>query len=526
MNTIIQSDEVDVLIVGSGAAGSLYAAAAAKAGKQVVILEAGPERKLSDLQSSQIWARKLKWSGSPVEETGDHKIGNSFNSGFGTGGSAIHHYGVWPRLHNNDFNTHSKYGIGLDWPINYEDLQPFYDRVQKSIGLSGDADAEIWRPKGENYPMPPLPVFSQGKVIAKGFTAKGFHTAPIPYAVNSIPKGDRQSCIFDGWCDAGCPNGALANPLVTSLGDAKNSGAKIFHQCQVRRVLLNAQGDKAIGVEYQNSKGEIFTQKSKVVVLAAFTVQNARLLWLSDHPKHPQGLGNNHDMLGRYLMTHPAHTIWGLFKEQTQPYMGLTGGQLICQDGYANKLAIKDGYGSYQWLIANACKPNDLLGIAGSRVDLFGKKLDNFMQTASEHFGTMVSICDDIPLADNRITLSAKKDDNNLAIARAHHNIDPKVVKLTDHIVKEGLSVFDAAGATESWTGPRAGMHIMGGTVMGESKKSSVCNQFGQLHEVNNLFIAGPGLFPSSGAVNPTFTVTALSLMGAEYMLNNWHQIN
>lgn len=526
MTTIIQSDEVDVLVVGSGAAGSLYAAVAAKAGKQVMILEAGPERSLSDLHSSQIWARKLKWAGSPVEESGNHKIGHNFNSGFGTGGSAVHHYGVWPRLHNNDFNTQSDYGVGLDWPINYSDLQPFYDRIQSHIGLSGDAKAERWRPDGEAYPMPPLPILSQGQVIAKGFKAKGMHTAPIPYAVNSLPKGDRQSCIFDGWCDAGCPNGALANPLVTSLAEAKRFGAKLFHRCQVRRVLLNKRGDKAVGVEYQNADGKIFSQRAKVVVLAAFTVQSTRLLWLSEHEKHPQGLGNNHDLLGRYLMTHPAHTIWGLFPEDTQPHLGLSGGQLICQDGYANKKASQDRYGSYQWLIANACKPNDLLGIATSRADLFGKKLEAFMHNATKHFGTMVGICDDIPQADNRITLSPKKDAFNLAMAMAHHDIDPRVAKLTEHMVSEGLDVFKAAGARESWTGPRAGMHIMGGTVMGDSAKNSVCNQFGQLHDVPNVFVAGPSLFPTSGAVNPTFTVTALSLMGAEHMLKHWSQLS
>ncbi|WP_299979941.1 GMC family oxidoreductase [uncultured Pseudoteredinibacter sp.] len=526
MSTIIQSDEVDVLVVGSGAAGSLFAATAAKAGKQVLVLEAGPEKKLSDLQSSQIWARKLKWAGSPVEESGNHKIGQNFNSGFGSGGSAVHHYGVWPRLHENDFNTQSQYGIGFDWPIQYDQLRPFYDRIQKHIGISGDAKAERWRPAADDYPMPALPTLNQGNVIAKGFKAKGLHTAPIPYAVNSVPKGNRQSCIFDGWCDAGCPTGALANPLVTTLAEAKLAGAIVLNNCLVRRVLLNEAGDKATGVEFQNSNGEIFVQKAQVVVLAAFTVQNARLLWLSQHSKHPQGLGNNHDLLGRYLMTHPAHTIWGVFIEETQPHMGLSGGQLICQDGYANKKAMPESYGSYQWLIANACKPNDLLGIATSRADLFGKKLDRFMQQASKHFGTMVGICDDIPSAENRITLSSNKDSSGLALAKAHHDIDPRVAKLTEHMVKEGLEIFKAAGASESWTGPRAGMHIMGGTIMGKTAKDSVCNKYGQLHDVANVFVAGPGLFPSSGAVNPTYTVTALSLMGAEHMLNSWSQLS
>ncbi|MGI9286074.1 MAG: FAD-binding protein, partial [Pseudomonadales bacterium] len=99
MQRIPAKDQVDVLIVGAGAAGSVVAAKAADAGKQVLLLEAGPERKLSDLTSSQIWARKLKWGGTQVEEEGNLKIGHNFNAGYGTGGSALHHYAVWPRLH-------------------------------------------------------------------------------------------------------------------------------------------------------------------------------------------------------------------------------------------------------------------------------------------------------------------------------------------------------------------------------------------------------------------------------------------
>lgn len=525
--TIIKSQtEVDVLIVGSGAAGSIYAAEAAKAGKHVLILEAGPARSLQDLTSSQIWARQIKWAGSPVEETGDHKVGHNFNSGFGTGGSATHHYGVWPRLHENDFKTQSQYGVGLDWPIEYDHLRPYYDRIQSRVGLSGDANQEIWRPAGLDYPMPPLPILAQGQAIAKGFKAKGLATAPIPYAVNSIPNGERQSCIFDGWCDAGCPTGALANPLVTFLPEAKQHKAEIKHQCTVSKILLNKKGDRAIGVEYIDPVGQRQKVFSKAVVVAAFSIQTARLLLLSQHEKHPNGLGNNSDQLGRYLMTHPAHTIWGLFPEETQPHQGLSGGQLMSQYGYQNKQQGQGAYGSYQWLIANASKPNDLLGIATSRPDIFGAKLKPFMEKASKHFGTMVGICDDIPNPENRVSLSSNKDSLGLASAKAHHNLDPRVAKLTEKMVQEGLDIFKAAGVKEPWTGPRAGMHIMGGTVMGSSPDNSVCNAYGQIHQLENVFVAGPSLFPSSGAVNPTFTVSALSLMGAEQMLKQWHSLS
>ena len=132
----------DTVIVGAGAAGLLLAARLAESGRRVTVLEAGPKRSTDDLISSQIWARRLKWSGPQVEELGDHKVGHAFNAGFGTGGSALHHYGVWLRLHPGDFRVASDHGVGLDWPIDYQTLQPHYDKIQSEVGLSGDADAE------------------------------------------------------------------------------------------------------------------------------------------------------------------------------------------------------------------------------------------------------------------------------------------------------------------------------------------------------------------------------------------------
>ena len=119
------------------------------------------------------------------------------------------------------FRMQSLYGKGLDWPITYDELRPYYDRIQSEVGISGDAQAERWRPSGEPYPMPPLPQFSQAKIIAKGFKKLGMHTAPIPMAINSVEYQGRPPCIFDGWCDAGCPTGALANPLTTLFAPGK-----------------------------------------------------------------------------------------------------------------------------------------------------------------------------------------------------------------------------------------------------------------------------------------------------------------
>lgn len=524
------NDDIDILIVGSGAAASVIAAKAALNGKKVVMLEAGSERSPSDLISSQIWARKLKWNGAHVEEEGNLKIGNNFNAGSGTGGSTMHHYGVWPRMHNIDFKLKTEYNVGLDWPISYSNLAPYYDRIQDDVGLSGDHTQETWRPKGKKYPMPPIPTFAQGRVIDSGFKKLGLNTAPIPMAINTVPRKGRAACIYDGWCDAGCPIGALGNALTYYLPQAlsaskkSDSGvnAQIIHNATVSEVITNKLGDKADGVMYFDNAGNKKRLMAKVVVLAAFAVQNPRILLNSANSTHPNGVANRNNLVGRYLMTHPSNTINGLFKDPTTPHLGTTGGQRICQDGYDDKADIEGAFGSYQWLIANAVKPNDLLGIANSRPDIYGAKLKPFMQTAAKHYGTMVCVAEDIPKAENRVSLSQATDQYGMPLAKTNHNVDSRTDKLIKHAVQQGLDIFKAAGATEAWAGPRFGMHMMGGTVMGRSDQDSVTNQYGQTHEVNNLFIAGPGLFPSSGAVNPTFTVHALALKSIEYLLANW----
>lgn len=520
MATVPALEKVDVLIVGAGAAGSVVAASAARRGKQVLVLEAGPARQLADLTSSQIWARRLKWSGAPVEEEGNLKIGHNFNAGWGTGGSALHQYAVWPRLHEVDFKVRSTYGRGLDWPLEYADLRPFYDLIQAEVGLSGDASAEKWRPPGEGYPMPPLPVFRQGQAIARGFRERGLSTAPIPLAINSQAFKGRPSCLFDGWCDAGCPIGALANPLVTYLAWARAGGAEIRHHATVGRVLHDASGRRATGVVYFDESGVQREVHASVVVLAAFAVQNARLLLASTSERHPAGLSNRNDLVGRYLLTHPANSVYGLFPGETEPHLGPTGGQLMCHDHYDDKGALKGGFGSYQWLIANAMKPNDLLGIANTRPDIYGPALDPFMRRAARHLGNMVFVGEDIPRPENRVTLGAGRDRQGIPLARATHDITAETDAMAKHAVAEGLAIFGAAGATETWPGPRFGMHIMGGTVMGEDPAHSVTDSYGRCHELDNLYIAGPGLFPTSGAVNPTFTIHALARRTAEHILD------
>lgn len=510
----------DAVIVGAGAAGSLFAARLAGAGRRVIVLEAGPAWGLGDLVSSQIWARRLKWGGAPVLQDGTHRFGHGFGIGWGFGGSALHHYAGWPRLHPQDLRTRTLYGRGLDWPIDYETLRPHYDRIQKEMGVSGDAEAEVWRPPGEPYPMPPLKVYRQGELLAAGFRKLGMRVAPAPLAINSVVYAGRAACIDDGWCDAGCPIGALANPLIAHVPLAQERGARFIAHATVSRVLTDARG-RASGVEYFDAGGERRTLAAPLVLLCGAAIQNARLLLASASAQHPRGLGNGSGLVGRYFHCHTIATVYALFDEPTEPHMGVPAGSLMCQDGYR-----KDGrpgaFGSYQWGIGQAVKPNDLLGIANTRVELHGAKLHQFMRRAARSIAVMAAVCETLPEADNRIELAEARDRFGAPLPKIVHTLQADALALWEHANREGIAVAKAAGALEAWHGPMATTHASGGTIMGTDPQRSVCDSYGRLHEVDNVYVAGGGLFPTIGAGSPTFTLYALADRAAGHILDRW----
>jgi choline dehydrogenase-like flavoprotein len=483
-------------------------------------------RTAADLVSSAIYSRRLKWSGSPVAEEGKDPTGYVFNAAWGVGGAALHHYAVWPRLHPEDFEMKLKFQRGQDWPLRYADLAPHYDRVQSEVGVAGDAAQEHWRPSGAPYPMPPVKVFGQGRVIARGFERLKKHIAPLPMAVTTSNYHGRAECLWDGWCDSGCPIGALGNPWTVYLPRAIAAGAELVTDSPVVKVHTNKDGSRASGVEIVTSHGARRVVEADLVVLAAFAFETPRLLLASANPAHPTGLGNAADFVGRYIMTHNAGLVFGLFEEETQPTRGALGGQLLNQDSYPkNTHAARGAFGSYQWMIAQAVRPNDLLGMALSRSDVFGAPLQDFMQRAARGFAGMTAVVEDLPRAENRLTLQSATDSHGVPLARVVHECDPATRALWQSALAEGQEVFHAAGAREVWTGPPGKMHLMGGTIMGTHRENSVTNQYGQLHDIPNLVVAGPGLFPTSGGVNPTFTVHALAARSADRLLANWRSI-
>ncbi len=511
-------EPVQVVIVGAGAAGSLYAARLAAGGKQVRVLEAGPAWQLGDLYSSQIWARRLKWGGAPVEVSGEDRIPHNSQTGWGFGGAALHHYGTWPRFSEETFELYSRYGVGMDWPMSYDDLRPHYDRVQAEVGISGDAGAEIWRPPGEPYPMPPLKTFRHGEMLKQGFDALGMHTAPLPVAINSTTYNGRPPCIYDGWCDAGCPTGALGNPLVTYFKKAQELGVQFSSNAQVTRVKMGRKG-YATGVEYVKD-GQTRIQPADWVILAGSVFQNPRLLLNSFCADHPDGLANQNGLVGRFLLAEGAAVVYGLFKEETECHMGVNAGQYTHREPYA--LASRpEVFGGLQWQIGGAVKPNDLYGIAMSRSELYGHALNEFIIRASKHFAFMIGFCGGTPLIENRITLADERDKNDMPLARVLHTTPPAIKSMRDYMQKQGLEVVQAAGALELWAGPAISGHQVGGTIMGNDPAKSVTNGYGICHDIPNVMVAGAGLFPSCTGASPTFSLMALASRSADFLLQN-----
>src|SRR5258708_2958135 len=218
-------EKVDAVIVGAGASGSVFAATLAKAGKKVVVLETGPDWQLSDLVSWDFWGRRIKTAGAPFLLEGKNPFGYRYQSGWGVGGAALHYFANFPRLLPNDFRRKSENNRGLDWPIWYRDVAPYYDKVAQDVGVSGDAKAEeAWRPAGKPYPMPPMKTFRHGELWVKACEAHGIRLVPPCVGMNSTEYNGPAASNYDGWCHVRCPPAALNNPIATHLAPPGRAG--------------------------------------------------------------------------------------------------------------------------------------------------------------------------------------------------------------------------------------------------------------------------------------------------------------
>jgi choline dehydrogenase-like flavoprotein len=519
------NEKVDVVIVGAGASGSVYASVLAKAGKKVVLFDNGPDWQLQDLISSEFWGRRIRPAGAPVLLDGKNPFGYTAQAGWGVGGAALHYFANFPRFLPSDYKIKSEHGRALDWPISYQDVAPFYDKVAADIGVSGDAkQEEKWRPAGPAYPMPPMKTFPNGEVWVEGAKANGIQLVPAAVGMNSQDWKGRPACIYDGWCAVGCPTGALANPVVTYLQEARKAKAEVRPLSTVTRVLTNQAGTRVTGVEYYDDKKQRQVQEASVVILAAWSAQNPRILLNSATDKHPKGLANKNELVGKYMMTHSIAPTWALFDEDITPHMGTIGVQFMSYDRYDKKVN-PNGFGSTFIAVGAAMKTNDY---ANARGDLFGPDLHAFMKRAAKGLTRITMFGEGLPRLENRVELASDKDEFGLPLARLTHSFDDDALAVWNGNYDLGVKIGKATKAKEVWPGRGPAVpttHLHGGAIMGTGAANSVTNSYGQTHELPNLWMAGPCIFPTEGASNPTYTIFAVSQRGAEHLASNWDTI-
>ncbi|MBT3942005.1 MAG: GMC family oxidoreductase, partial [Chloroflexi bacterium] len=439
----------------------------------------------------------------------------------GVGGSTIMWVAHTPRLHPSDFRVKSLDGVAEDWPISYEDLEPWYDLNDQVMGCAGIAGDPANPPRSER-PMPPVPIGKDGEMIAGAFDRLGWHWWPSDNYVNSTRYGEgRDACNFCGHNMMGCYQRAKASTDLTYWPRAIAQGAELVTGARVREITTGADG-RATGVNYLDSEGNNRHRAARAVVMAANGVGTPRLLLLSDSDKHPNGLANSSGLVGKNLMFHVYAGVSGVFPDHEEPWVGPVANIILSQEFYETD-PDRDFVRGYSYQMARGQGPGATARSGPKRVS-WGQ---NHHAELGRRFGNTLNlgvIGDDLPEEHNTVTLDDRlKDSSGLPAPKITYRVSENSRALLDHALVQGQAVMEEAGASEvmiNQLSREAGWHLMGTARMGDDPERSVVNGNGQSHDIDNLFIVDGSVFVTGGAVNPTPTIQAIALRTADYITN------
>jgi len=563
-----QLKPVDVAVIGLGAAGGVAVLPLARAGLKIAGIEAGTWMGPRDYRSDEIHnnIRRLVTSvpkaqreiptirTTPAEnarQAAQHPMMNA------VGGTSIHYWAQSWRLKPWDFKTRSeavrRYGAGAipagstleDWPLTYEELEPFYDAVEWEIGVSGkagniqgrlDAAGNIFEgPRRREYPMPPLRSTEFIDHMAEAARRLGWHPFHPPAAINTQPRGHRSGCAYHGFCGTGgCHVNAKGSTAVTTIPEAVKTGnLTIFDLAQVRRIATDSSG-RVTGVTYLRNRQEFF-QPAKAVLLAGYTYENSRLLFLSKSGAYPKGLANNHGQVGKHFFAHyQTGALTALFPFDVNIWYGLPA-QGITVDDFADDAYDHAGIGFIGGTSLHV--RTERHAIEAAAMDTFGRApawgsewkkfvhenaarvANTYLQTSTFPYENCYLDLDDTvkdPLGDPvcRITTGGRKQNEERAVRYAQK-------KMEQWFREAGAVAMEAADPGV----PALTTHAYGSTRMGENPEKNVVDGWGFSHEARNLGILGASVMGTSGARNPTLTAQALAWRTADHLVKNWKSI-
>jgi choline dehydrogenase-like flavoprotein len=521
------AEPADVLIIGAGASGGVAALRLAEAGYDVVCLEQGSWPDPSDYPGAgagwELTARKAwsdlpnvrrHWADYPIDESGSDLAIANFN---GVGGGTVVYAAVWPRLLPYDFRTRSLAGVGDDWPLSYEELQPYYDRVDRAFGASGLGGNPSY-PPGEDPPLPPLPIGQRGLLLARAHARMGWHWWPDVNAILSAPYGGRHVCVQRGVCASGCGEGAKGSTDVTHWPAAVALGVQLVTGARVRRITLDERG-RASGAEWVDAEGREHFQAAAVVLCASNGIGTPRLLLASTSPRFPDGLANSSGLVGRRLMLHPNGTVVGWFDEPLDSWQGHAGSGIQSLQFYGPQSGA-DFAGGSKWSLGGTGGPVGH-AMGGRKGPVLGAAHHADMAARFGRGARWLLLCEDQAEDTNRVELSATlTDTSGLAAPKVTYRISEnsrRILAWNSERAEESLREAGAVRVDVEPLGRQA--HLMGTARMGDDPRTSVVDRWCMSHDVPNLGIIDGSVFVTAGAVNPTPTICALALRAVEHLI-------
>jgi choline dehydrogenase-like flavoprotein len=524
----------DVVVVGAGVAGMLAAWKLAEAGASVIALESGPRVERSEaLQTYRAAVEKTPGSPYPsvpyaphpdVDALEDYYVQDGptlFKSTYTrrVGGTTWHWLGTALRHLPNDFQLLARYGVGADWPLRYDDLEPWYLAAEQALGVAGDSTVDLGSPRSGDYPMRALPPTYLNAQLALTLQPLGIAVHVTPQARNSRFFDDRPPCCGNATCVPICPIGAKYD-AATHARKFEALGGQLLDQAIATFVEVDGEG-RISRVRFKRPDGSEHSVTGQFFVIAANAIETPKLLFMSRADGLPNGVANRSDQVGRNLMDHPIQLSWALADQPLYPYRSPLENAGIEQfrdgDFRRERSAFRVAVGDDGWSFPGT--PPPALATALIKEGFRGKQLREELTNRAARQFRFAALVEQLPNPENRVTLA---DDQRDALGsprpRIHYDLDDHTRRGLEAARQMHDQIFDAVGVSYREHAPEhfgAG-HIMGTYRMGADPATSVVDADQRAHDHPNLFLLGSGVFPTVGTANPTLTIAALALRAAE----------
>ena len=539
---------VNAVIIGAGAGGGIVAKELAEAGLSVVLLERGQWYSPFDCRKDDLRNQRTSPLGQAfgpdddrnprvfVDPQGRQRTvrasGPGYNNNAACVGGGTFSYGAmaWRYL-EKDFRMRSTYGRVAgstleDWPISYQDLEPYYEKAEWEIGVSGDWSADPFHaPRRKPLPMPPLPPNREYQILQPAARRLGLHPFDIPMLRNSVPYNGRPACIRCRWCvgfacevDAKC---GTHNTVIPKALATKN--CELRTECVVKDILTNDRG-RATGVAYFDADNWLQRQDADIVVVSCGAIESARLLLNSKSKLFPSGLGNRHDWVGRNLQGHTYTGAIGLMPMDVYDDLGPGAGIAICDYNHGNP-----GLAGGAMLCNEFIRlPYQFVNMVPREVPRWGKAHKDFMRSFYRRAIAVQGPTQEMPMFDARVQADpVVKDHWGIPVARMSGDKHPHSIEIGMAMTDKAEAWLKEAGAVRTWKklpgpGLSAGQHQAGTCRMGGDPLTSVVNQYCQVHDVDNLFVIDASVHVTNGGFNPVLTIMAVAYRASDHLRREW----